>query len=417
MKILWLCNVVLPPIAKQLQTDMSVGGGWLVGALNGLREHDDIDLAVCFPFSYNIEGTVDQLNYFSFSRTDSSSTVRRFSEILRDFSPDIVHIFGTEYRHTLDMVEACEQYNISDKVVISVQGLVSVCAKHYYAGLPGRVVHSYTLRDFLKNDNIYRQKKAFEKRGLYEKDAIRRVKHLIGRTDWDKACTQQINPNATYHFCNETLRPAFYGKTWDGKTCEKYSIFVSQCNYPLKGMHHMLEAMAEIVKYYPGAKLYTTGRNPLKLTLKQKLYQGYYSKYLGKLIKKYSLEKNVEFLGSLEEEAMCQRYLKSNVFVCCSSIENSPNSVGEAMILGVPVVSSDIGGVKNMLQHKAEGFVYPADAPYMLAYYVMKLFEDEALQRRFSQNAKLRAESIYDPQLNTQTLMNIYGQIFAESGH
>ena len=55
----------------------------------------------------------------------------------------------------------------------------------------------------------------------------------------------------------------------------------------------------------------------------------------------------------------------------------SPNSVGEAMILGTPVVSSDVGGVKNMLTHNEEGFLYQHDAPYMLAFYVMELFENK----------------------------------------
>lgn len=240
---------------------------------------------------------------------------------------------------------------------------------------------------------------------------LKRVKHIIGRTDWDRACTQQINPSAKYHFCNETLRSSFYNHTWDIERCEERSVFVSQCSYPIKGMHHMLEAMAEVVKVYPDSKLYTTGLNPLKLSLKQKLRQGYYSKYLGKLIKKYSLEENVKFLGSLNEEEMCNRYLKSNVFVCCSSIENSPNSVGEAMILGVPVVSSDVGGVKNMLSHEKEGFIYQADAPYMLAYYIKKLFEDKELQKEFSQNARLHAKHTHDPSVNTKTLLNIYNDI------
>ena len=89
------------------------------------------------------------------------------------------------------------------------------------------------------------------------------------------------------------------------------------------------------------------------------------------------LERNVVFTGPLDEEKMCQRYLKSNVFVCPSSIENSPNSLGEAMVLGVPCVASDVGGVSDMLKHKEEGFVYQTDAPYMLAHYVCEIFENE----------------------------------------
>ena len=173
----------------------------------------------------------------------------------------------------------------------------------------------------------------------------------------------------------------------------------------------MLEAMADIVKKYPDAKLYTTGKNPLTLSFKEKLRQGYYSKYLGKLIKKYHLENNVEFLGFLDEEKMCKQYLKSHAFVCCSSIENSPNSLGEAMILGVPCVSSDVGGVKNLMTHEKEGFIYQADAPYMLSYYIQKIFEDDKLSLDFSNNAKLHANKTHNPDENFKQLLNIYKDI------
>ena len=144
---------------------------------------------------------------------------------------------------------------------------------------------------------------------------------------------------------------------------------------------------------------------------KDKLKQSFYSKYLGKLIKKYKLENNVEFLGFLSGEKMAERFLKSNVFVSPSSIENSPNSVGEAMLLGVPTVSSDVGGVKNMLTHEQEGFIYPADEPYMLEYYVSKIFEDSDLAYKFSKNAKEHAEHTHNRSLNGKTLMEIYNKI------
>lgn len=411
MKVLWLCNTILPKIAKQLNSPVPPIGGWLTGLSDDLQKCDDIELSICFPFCFDTSGRVENLYYFSFARNNSLNTQNRFREIITESSPDIIHIFGTEYRHSLDMIKVCEECCLIDKTVIGIQGMVSVCARHYCAGLSNKVIHAFTLRDLIKFSNIHHQMKAFEKRGNYEIEALKLVKHIIGRTDWDKACTQRVNPNAVYHFCNETLRTSFYNRLWNIEDCEKHSVFVSQCSYPIKGMHYMLEAMAEIVKIYPDAKLYTTGFDPLKLSLKRRIRQDYYSKFLGKLIKKYSLEKNVVFLGTLSEEEMCEQYLKSNVFVSCSSIENSPNSLGEAMILGVPTVSSDVGGVKNMLTHEKEGFVYQADAPYMLAYYIEKLFEDVCLQKEFSQNARSHALHTHNRFENTETVLNIYNDI------
>ena len=99
------------------------------------------------------------------------------------------------------------------------------------------------------------------------------------------------------------------------------------------------------------------------------------------------------------------------IFISASSIENSPNSVGEAMLLGVPTVSSDVGGVKNLLTHNEEGFIYPADEPYMLAYYVSEVFENRELAKKFSENAKKHAQELYNSKKNISDLFDIYEKI------
>ena len=44
------------------------------------------------------------------------------------------------------------------------------------------------------------------------------------------------------------------------------------------------------------------------------------------------------------------------------------------MILGVPCIASDVGGTTTMLKHESEGYIYQSNAPYMLAYYVDRIF-------------------------------------------
>ncbi len=416
MKVLWLCNTLIPEIAKQIGVESTKPESWLSGMYQYFRQKPDFELIYLFPTGNKHSSWEFENSTFIHYKHNSITTceieqVEEFEQVLNQYNPDVIHIFGTEYPHTLAMIKASEKAGMLDRVVISIQGLVSVCANHYYAFLPASAVHSYTLRDVLKRNNIFRQKKSFEKRGIYEIEALKRAKHIIGRTDWDSACTEKLNSNREYHFCNETLRPTFYENKWDLDKCEKHSIFVSQSNYPIKGFHLMLEAMADIVKAYPDAHLYTTGSSPINCGFKQKIKQTYYSKYLGKLIRKYGLEQKVTFLGYLDEKSMCDQYLKSHVFVSPSSIENSPNSVGEAMILGVPTVSSDVGGVKNMLEHNKDGFVYQADAPYMLAYYVKRIFENDDLARELSGNARKHAEITHDREKNIVNLLEIYGNI------
>ncbi len=413
MKVLWLCNIVLPDIAESENLPKAFGGGWMTYLSKQVSNCEDIELCVCSPSKYikvKKEGEINGLSYILFNPS-AAKNVKLFHEILEQFKPDLVHIFGTEYLHSYTMIKTCKDRGILDSTIVGIQGMVSVVAKHYFSFLPNKIIHRYTLRDILLGANIYNQQKQFVLRGNYEEKTLSLAKHVIGRTDWDKACTLRLNPNLQYHFCNETLRKPFYENEWSLDKCEKHSIFVSQSTYPIKGFHLMLEAMADVVKVYPDVHLYTTGQNPLKLSFKQKLRQTYYNKYLGKLIKKYKLENNVTFLGYLDEHKMCERYLKAHVFVSPSTLENSPNSVGEAMILGVPTVSTDVGGVKNLLKHGKEGFVYQSDAPYMAAYYIKQVFADDDLALEFSKNSKLHANELYNSETNLEKLLHIYKEI------
>lgn len=421
MNILWLTNIPLPEANILMNEKPLPFGGWLVNASASLSSINDLELSIAFPKRElkdvkSFKG--DNINYYAFpSVNDKDSTQIEENEylekIINQSAPDMIHIFGTEFAHTLAMVNTCRRKEI--KTVISVQGLVSVIAKHYMAYLPPKVQNRYTIRDFLKQDNLKQQQKKFFNRGKYEIEALQKVNHVIGRTTWDKACTTQINPNVKYYHCNETLREEFYKHMWSIEKCERYSIFVSQGSYPIKGLHLMIEAMPLILKKFPNAKLYVGGNDITRShTFKEKLKISYYGKYINNLIKKYNLQNKVIFTGVLDEKQMCERYLKSHVFVCPSSIENSPNSLGEAMILGVPCVASDVGGVADLLKHREEGFVYQADASYMLAYYVTEIFSNENLALKFSKNARARAMKTHDKEENMKRMLEIYKSILTE---
>ena len=97
--------------------------------------------------------------------------------------------------------------------------------------------------------------------------------------------------------------------------------------------------------------------------------------------------------------------------MCSSSIENSPNSLGEAMILGVPCVASDVGGVADLLKHKEEGFVYQTDARYMLAHYVCEIFAYDELALEFSAKARMHVIKTHNKEENTKSMMEIYREI------
>lgn len=80
---------------------------------------------------------------------------------------------------------------------------------------------------------------------------------------------------------------------------------------------------------------------------------------------------------------MLERLLKTHVFLLPSAIENSSNSLGEAMLLGMPCVASNSGGTQDILEHKKEGYLYPYTEPAMCAEYISKIFENDELACKF----------------------------------
>ncbi len=417
MKILWITNQPTPDIAKASKLKTGFGGGWMNLLRQQLSKKNDLIIAFpTIPRQTYIGDRAGNVRYFAIPTKKMKlkphmATIEYFRQTIEAVQPDVIHIWGTEYVHTYEAVVAAKECGMIDKTVISIQGLVSVYAQHFYCGLSKSNFCRLTLRDIVRKTGINRQKKNFVKRGKFEQAALCQVHHVIGRTDWDKACTFQLNPSQRYHHCNETLREPFYLKNWDIANCQKHSVFVSQSQYPIKGFHKALEALAILRKKYPDIHLYTTGKNRLSADFKERLKMGNYDVLVRNQIKKLGLEQNVSFLGVLNEEEMRDRFLKSHIFLSPSSIENSPNSVGEAMLLGMPVVSSDVGGVKNMLTHEKEGYVYQADAAYMMAYYIDKIFSDDELAVRLGENAHKHAMMTHDREKNFRTLMDIYKTI------
>lgn len=415
MKLLWLCNLIPGPIRVAVG-DRPGSGLWMDSVLSGLRERENISMEVACLGSEDREGSVDgRLGYTIFRgalpHRYRPELEERFRNLLERFQPDVIHIWGTEYPHTLAMLRACKALDLLDRTAVSIQGLCYIYARHYHEGVPESTCRGFTLRDLLRWDNIALQKKKFALRGKNEVEALKISRNVIGRTEFDLACTGEVNPARWYHFCSETMLPPFYEGQWHYDTCQRHRIFASSCAYPIKGFHCLLEAAALVAKRFPDVTIAVPGKSYLDLSGKEKLRQGSYSRYLEKRTKELDLEDRIEFLGNLSPEKMKEAYLSCNVFTLPSTIENSPNSLGEAMLLGVPCVAADVGGVTSLLEHPWEGYVYPSTAPYLLAHYVEKVLSMGAEAEELGRRASCHARKSHDPEKNMERLLEIYREL------
>lgn len=433
MRVLWVCNIMLPMVAEHMGLPASNKEGWLTGlagAILNAPKKNKIELGVCFPAlgelaaweqEIRMPGTDAIVHAFGFyedakkAEVYEERTERRLREIMVKFRPDLIHCFGTEFPHTLAAVRAFDR---RERTLIGIQGLCSVYAEHFRADVPDIVWKRMTFRDLARRENLKKQQEKYVQRGVYEIEAIRNAGHITGRTKWDQTYTEEWNPGAKYHFMNETMRSNFYEGCWEEASCQKYTIFVSQGDYPIKGLHYMLRAMPEILKSYPEAEVYVAGNSIIKTAtqsgingIKGKLKLESYGKYILELMKETGTLHKVHFLGSLNAEQMKAQFLKSHVFVCPSSIENSPNSVGEAMLLGVPTVCAAVGGIPDIFADGEDGLLYPAGNVKGLAEAVKTMFAGGERVERYRKAERIHARNTHDARKNEAGLMEIYAEI------
>lgn len=406
MRILWISNIIFPDACRAMNLPIPVVGGWMQAGAKSLIEYSEHDIELAVAATYNgkdlKELTVNGIKYYLIPKNEEKLN-HYFRIIKDDFSPDLTHIHGSEYPHSLSYVNACGNEN----VVVSIQGLVSVISKYYYGGISKRNLMP-TLRDLLRNDSLYLQKKRMYNRGKKEVQLISKINYVIGRTRWDASHVWAINSDSKYYFCNETLRDSFYTETWNIKNCEKHTLFLSQAHYPIKGLQQIIEALPLVKKKYPNVKIYIAGNNFLNVS---KLKRNGFAKYIQNRISQLNLENHINFVGMLDEKQMVNQYLKAHVFVCPSSIENSPNSVGEAQLLGVPTIASYVGGSMDMITDGETGFLYRFEEIELLAYRICQLFDDEELCQTLSTQAKEAAEKRHDKKNNAKELYSIYKDI------
>lgn len=418
MRVLWISNIVFPEALQLLlhEGQLKSSGGWMLGAANALIEtKESISLAVAAVCEQVCKLTILQgcnIRYYLLPKGKGNDRInhdydRYWIEVKNDFRPDVVHIHGTECSHGLSYLDVCP----NDNVVVSIQGLITYCAKYYKEGLTWwDILKNITFHDIIRG-TIWQQQHLFERRGVYERMIIQRCNHIVGRTSWDRIHSTLYHPGAVYYKCNETLRDEFYcNELWDYMKCLKHTIFLSQASYPLKGLHILLKAMSIVILKYPDTVVRIGGKDIIRRkNFKDKIKFSGYGKIISSLIHKYRLEKNICFIGNLDANEMKNEYLKCNLFLCPSTVENSSNSLAEAQILGVPVVCSYAGGLPDMMKGNEDN-MYRFDDFEALADIICRVFVQEGKQIDMSQIARVR----HDKSQNALNLLSIYNSIINE---
>lgn len=403
MKVLWIVQGLMKEVAKAMGGKQPISGTWIESLKDALKNNKKVELHIlCVTANKKIKGIQkianDDVQYYVLpvaknaliSGYDSEAS-KNINAIIESLSPDIIHVHGTEFSISLNINGYSEK---TIPICHSIQGLVSTIAeKYFYADLP------MSKMPWLEKLPIQWQRSQYLKRGKCEKKILQRYQYFFGRTDWDFSHIVALNSNAKYVKVRELFRESFLQSApWQIDHIQRHTIFYAGgARVPLKGFHKFLEALELIKHRYPDVVVYVSGIMPNKrLPLIGKIG---YGRYLDKLIKSKGLSENVVFTGPLSAEEMVERFSSSHCYVLGSSIENSPNTLVESMLIGVPSVVASVGGVKNFATHNKTGYLYRFEETEMLAYYITKIFENDTVAKEFSfESRKVIRELLLDNQ-------------------
>lgn len=404
MRVLWLS--VTAGLYSMGGVNGYNGGGWVSSLQELMEKKLDIFLGVVFlshkktskiergnTIYYNIKrkntSTFGKLvrYYGKYKKNDPDAYHEEIKKIVADFSPDIIHLFGLE-----NAFSNCLLWNdISIPIIVHLQGLLLPCANMYWPN--GQNIYSYiwppTIKEWIfRNGRIF-GKKNIDVRAEWERFLFKGLRYVMGRTDWDKNLSGFLAGNRKYYHVDEVLRPAFYEAkgTWRTKDNNKYIIISTISDNTYKGLDLILKCAREIV----------LNKN---IDFKWKIIGITQCSDIVKQFERYtnvcSKDVNIEYLGTLTADKIVLNLQKASIYVHPSYIDNSPNSVCEAQLIGIPVIATFVGGITSLIKDGETGFFVPANAPFILAAKICYLLKHCEICKEVANNGYLTANNRHD---------------------
>lgn len=422
MKILWFSQTPCGSIRRYNQS--VVGGSWMISLEDKIKKSEEVQLEVAFisnkqeaPFVY------DGVKYYPMYRSiyDTNKGVNRIRErlvsqhkkdakvlplmldVVNQSKPDIIHIHGTEEAFGL-IAE-----HIKDiPIVFSIQGLLAPYSEKYFSGMPDKEIYKYeSIKDKLKFVSYRNEYKNFCIRAQREMKYLKEAQYILGRTFWDEYITGLLNPQRKYFVVDEILRTPFYSTNW---TKERYSFGKFKIMSTIsRGIYKGFETVLKVARLLKQHAEFDFEWTIAGFNSRDKWVQ-----IAEKLTLIKSSDVNIVFKGRINAESLSDLLKHTDVYVHVSHIENSPNSVCEAMIVGVPIIASYVGGTGSLMENDKEGLLIQDGDSYAFAGAIVKLQKQFSRAQALGKNAHERAMARHNPNRISSQLFEVYNKVLNE---
>ncbi len=408
MKVLWFSNT--PCLAEDYLHNKTMNGGFLKSLEKAMQ--DNVDLYIAFyygkpitPFQYgkthylpifrNTNSILYKFRTRVLGHLEPVQDINKFKEIINKVNPDVIHFHGTE--GPFGIVQS-----ISDKPsVVSIQGNITVYTLKFFSGISLLNVLKYSsLKSrlfFTGRISLFRR---FKNQAYREKRIFKMTTNVIGRTDWDRRISAILSPNANYFHNDEIMRDVFYESEWQKELSDTLQIHSTTGPSLYKGIETLVHC----------AHLLDSCKVSFKWTVAGLHATDDIIQFATKSLK-IKLSENIQFLGKVDDNKLKESILNSNIYVAISHIENSPNSLCEALLLGAPCIATHAGGTSNFINDGEDGFLIQDGDPYSMAGTILEVTKDYQLAKKCGFNARKKALLRHDKNTIVTDLLNIYERI------
>jgi glycosyltransferase involved in cell wall biosynthesis len=408
VKVLWFTETQPLAVAKRGGARTAVGAGsWIESLRAALAPSADVDLAIAAPGRPPFAAfTEDSVSYYALGTElrrppyGGRLTLDHPEEylpsaltVIRKYKPDVIHVHGTE--GPFGLLASLQ----TTPCVVSLQGLPTVYVRFYFSGESAKTVPFHLLCGGYGRASRLRGYLNLRRRARAERAVIDAAQDFIGRTAWDRAVLHVLNPRARYWHCDEIMRPVFYQTRKESFAATDGVVFCTTSDPTHKGTECLLEAFAMLRR---------ASRPRATLRIAGFATQSPAGRTYARLARSLGVEAGIEWLGRLDAQRLANELAVADVFAYPTHIDNSPNALAEAMLVGLPCVATYVGGIPSMIDDGRDGLLVPSRDPFALAGGMRALLDDRDLAQEVGLRARATALQRHDPERVTRRMLEIY---------
>jgi glycosyltransferase involved in cell wall biosynthesis len=387
MRIAWVCPYPEGALSYfQGKVPVLHPAPWLTAQAPLLAINPEIELHIInFGKHYQVDQQFEEDNiHFHFLKVPSVPRVAllyqvdrfRALQVIHQIQPDLVHGFGSESSY--GYIAASSGY----PSLIMIQGVLR------------RMVHALGFGTLVYHPELMIPL-------WFEDMTVRRGRHFVCETQFAATFVSERNPSAKIFHIKTPVRSEFFAVKKNSSLDFQPNLLFVGSIIPAKGIEILLRAFGQVVRSIANAKLHVIGTGQSE----------YIQHTLMSLINREGISQQVVFYGYQTAVEVAALMSRVSVLVLPTFMDTSPNVIAEALVAGVPVIASDVGGIPEMLEGGSLGTLVEPGSVGALADAILSVLKNPNRTVEQVTQAREKARQEYGLETQAVKLINVYKEI------